>query len=197
MTSAVRFAVDIGNSGMRVVALPDDPRGDLPAPMRINWLGGVKSPHSEQRQFAAEDPEWPERLLRLLGRPTSSQWWISSVNRSATATLLGRLRQLPGCTIELVDYRRIPLWLEVDQPSQVGIDRLLAAWAASQRCAQAPSRDPGWFGGDRRFGGRPIAPCASATPARSVFGRRDSARRADGSAIARAGRGSSAGVGGS
>jgi|688.fasta_scaffold00023_60 pantothenate kinase type III len=137
-----RIAVDIGNSGLKAVELPFDPQASLPEPLRINWQCDSSAPRSSsattQSTFLPSDHRWTEMLAAILERSDPCQWWISSVNRPATAVLVEHLDRIANCQIELLDYHRIGLKIEVDHPEQVGIDRLLAAWAACDATASRP-----------------------------------------------------------
>ncbi|MBX3420350.1 MAG: type III pantothenate kinase [Pirellulaceae bacterium] len=136
-TQDQRLAVDIGNSGARVVRLPLDPQAPLATPLRINWLRFVKS--NGQETYAPDDERWTSQLEPLIDSRQNTQWWISSVNRPATAVLQRFLQSVPCQTMQVVDYRSIPLRVDVDLPHQVGIDRLLAALAASRVVQQRPA----------------------------------------------------------
>lgn len=154
-----KFAVDIGNSGARIVALPDT--GDvLPEPLRINWQfvasdGSTSaqaetssrkgSSHDDGLRFRPDQSEWVERLRSIadFGSPTQSpsthsrtQWWISSVNRPASEVLQGFLAKQVNCEVHWINYQSLPMSVEVDYPARVGIDRLLAALAACHFCDQ-------------------------------------------------------------
>ena len=76
-------------------------------------------------------PEQPisHRLPQKLD--SSSPWFVSSVNRPAERALaewVGRNR--PADSYRLLDYRDVPLRIEVDFPERVGFDRLATAVAA-------------------------------------------------------------------
>lgn len=125
-TRCRHFAVDIGNSGLRVVevAAVDGPVAE---PHRINWLCSPEGLDPQDESLACG-------LVPLIPSDRSICWWISSVNRPATKMLTQLLDQ-HGCEYRLIDYRQLPMLVEVDFPERVGIDRLLAAYAASHYCS--------------------------------------------------------------
>lgn len=143
-----KFAVDIGNSGARIVALPDT--GDvLPEPLRINWqFVASDSPSSipaeassrksnsrdDELRFRPDQSEWVERLKSISDFGSPTQWWISSVNRPASEVLQGFLGKQANCEVHWINYQTLPMSVEVDYPARVGIDRLLAALAACHFC---------------------------------------------------------------
>ena len=59
-------------------------------------------------------------------------WWIGSVNRSATTTLLDWLREVrPRDAVTLLTSADLPLAVRLPEPDKVGVDRLLDAVAAN------------------------------------------------------------------
>lgn len=65
------------------------------------------------------------------GRP--QLWRIASVNRPITKLLIGRLQgERPGAEVQSISCNDIPMVAKVANPDRVGIDRLLAAWMATQ-----------------------------------------------------------------
>lgn len=143
-----KFAVDIGNSGARIVALPDT--GDvMPEPLRINWQFVTSdSPTSipteassrksnsrdDELRFRPDQSEWVERLKSIADFGSPTQWWISSVNRPASEVLQGFLAKQANCEVHWINHQTLPMSVEVDYPARVGIDRLLAALAACHFC---------------------------------------------------------------
>lgn len=150
-----KFAVDIGNSGARIVALPDT--GDvLPEPLRINWqfvasdgstsgkaeASSRKGQSNDELRFRPDQAAWVERLNSIVNvestsmasTNSSTQWWISSVNRPASEVLQGFLAKQANCEVHWINYQTLPMSVEVDYPARVGIDRLLAALAACHFC---------------------------------------------------------------
>jgi type III pantothenate kinase len=125
-----RIAVDIGNSGLRAVVLPERSTVPLATPLRINWNQSAANIQTELSAACDQAAQWISHLDLLLAQPGATQWWISSVHPPALNELKRFLSSKKGCQIEVVDYRRIPMAVEVDYPDRVGIDRLLAAYAA-------------------------------------------------------------------
>lgn len=146
-----KFAVDIGNSGARIVALPDT-GDDLHEPLRINWqfvasdgststqadASSRKGSPNDELRFRPDQSEWVERLNSIadFGSTSPTQWWISSVNRPASEVLQGFLAKQANCEVHWINYQTLPMSVEVDYPARVGIDRLLAALAACHFCDQ-------------------------------------------------------------
>lgn len=147
------FAVDIGNSGMKVVDITSNHQ-QLPNPLLIRWatpFAGNEAGNSpdikngrkvecssfagqgsiDEPTFAPGETGWTEQLSKLIDRQRPTQWWISSVNRPATNVLSTFLSGFDNCTSQLIDYQMLPMELSVDFPERVGVDRLLAAFAAS------------------------------------------------------------------
>ena len=140
MNSLAQIAVDIGNSGARLVRLPAEPNSALPPPIRINWRKHPLSTETSLSLYTTEQSDWQKRLSPIiqetLDQSQNLEWWISSVHRAACESLVEYLNQFSHCKIQVVDYKSLPLVVDVDYPEKVGIDRLLAAYAAS-RCVQA------------------------------------------------------------
>ena len=66
--------------------------------------------------------------------PEKCTWWIASVCRPALEKFLEWVREFrPGDEIRVLDYRMLPISVDVQFPEKVGIDRLLAAVAANRR----------------------------------------------------------------
>lgn len=132
MKQPYRVAVDIGNSGARLVPLPGDSDVALPQPLRINWHQEVCSLTNSLSLFSPDKIAWEKQLRPFLLHESITEWWISSVQRAATESLVAFLEKQKNCRVQLVDYRCIPMEVDVEYPERVGIDRLLAAYAASQ-----------------------------------------------------------------
>lgn len=128
--SSRKILVDIGNSGLRAVCAPLDSAAELPPPIRIQWNAAASQTKFGSTQFAPDQQEWTERLTELLSPSELTQWWISSVHRPATKVLVDFLSHQKNCEWELVDYARIAISIDVEFPERVGIDRILAAYAA-------------------------------------------------------------------
>ncbi|GIW96886.1 MAG: type III pantothenate kinase [Pirellulaceae bacterium] len=137
--------VDIGNSGVKA-GLLDLANRQVRQPIRLSWKSLVsgKSLGDEKdrsRAFSPREQYWPERLVKELGlEGGSTQWWVGSVNRAATAQLCAYLQDYvnAGARIELLAARDIDLGIDVEVPERVGIDRLLATYAAACEFPERP-----------------------------------------------------------
>ncbi|MFO0816802.1 MAG: type III pantothenate kinase [Pirellulales bacterium] len=115
--SRALWAVDIGNTAMKVGRFDDTPprRGELPEP-RQTWerptLEGFQSPPDH----------WPD---------DDAPWFVTSVNRPVYDAFL-QWRATRGLQSECRKLTQgdIPLTLAVDSPERVGLDRLATAVAA-------------------------------------------------------------------
>jgi type III pantothenate kinase len=113
------LAVDIGNTRIKL-GLFDKPitEGELPHPSR--WLG-------------LDTDEWdPVEIAVWLAPfdPPQVDWHIASVHRPAAARLAQWLEQ-EQADCEQLNYRELPLVIDLPAPQEVGIDRLLGAVAAN------------------------------------------------------------------
>jgi type III pantothenate kinase len=117
------LAVDIGNSRTKM-GLFTKMAGPLPVPDRTLAL----------------DSQWhPGKLAAWLDGPaTRFRWRIASVNRAATARLLEWLAEQAAENIRVLTVADYPLAVEVDEPEQVGMDRLANALGAGG--LRAPDR---------------------------------------------------------
>jgi type III pantothenate kinase len=129
-------AVDIGNSRMKIgrmercavrsaVMLPDE----LPAP---DATIDLEIDHATGGFDAARLAGWCEKHCA-----SDVPWRVASVHRGAAEQLSAALsawskRLGVVCEIRRLTYRDVPLESRVDEPARVGIDRLLAAYAAEQ-----------------------------------------------------------------
>jgi type III pantothenate kinase len=138
----VLVAVDIGNSGIKVGKFDRDAIAE-----------GLFGEGRHGRDFALPDPKSTFELpiahatgefdLRALGLwceanvSSATQWLIGSVHRRAgallTTTINAWSKQLDvRWSVRNLSYNDVPLKLRVDEPTKVGIDRLLAALAADR-----------------------------------------------------------------
>lgn len=138
------FAVDIGNSGLRIARIRPA-NATLDNPLRINWLhpgqaARVQSVVHEicgdtQRYPPASD-SWLPVLTHWVGQFGSTPdclWMVSSVRQDALETLRRFVQQARQADrLHVIRYSDVPLHVAVDVPARLGIDRLLAAFAASQ-----------------------------------------------------------------
>lgn len=142
------YAIDIGNSGLRIAQV--SPLDQPVDPVRISWRLGHhsdlhvsagqsettsdKSPIASQveSRFIPGQSDWTRLLKRFVSSEHSSTWWISSVNRPACDVLTHWLDSQPNCHWKRITYQHVPMQMDVDLPERVGIDRLLAAYAACE-----------------------------------------------------------------
>ncbi|MCS7468378.1 type III pantothenate kinase [Stieleria sp. ICT_E10.1] len=134
-------AIDVGNSAIKV-ALADT--SELLA-------GAVNSsaPDAALRYqtFPLDQPQWDKQVCRWVQQQTGQSqvsWRVSTVNHAASRPLhdavcdvwesaprtAGGPRQVDW---RHLSARDVPLQIRVDAPEKVGIDRLLSAYAASNR----------------------------------------------------------------
>src|SRR6185295_1057866 len=106
------IAVDIGNSRLKFGLFERGPARNFPTPGRSLALG----------------PDWqPAQLLEWLPRDFPLCWRIASVQRTSTARLLEWLANDPRFDASLLTLSDLPLAVDVEQPEQVGMDRLVNA----------------------------------------------------------------------
>lgn len=138
------LAIDIGNSGLRL-SLLDVERQGVGEPLRINWSHArsdeptaLSSASSESRsladRFLPDSEDWFPIVQQWLSQHNASKaatWLISSVRSDATARLIEFIQRRPGDVPRVIGFRDVPMQVEVDLPERLGIDRLLAAFAAA------------------------------------------------------------------
>lgn len=131
-----------------------------------------------ERRFSVPvaDADWAEKLLKWrrhvvlpeTGHSTGILWWVASVNREGVSqlqTMLGNASVTAQDRLRLLTHTDVPLPTSLENPELVGIDRLLAAWAAWQ-ALHAPLLvvDAGtaitidWVDAEPRFRGGAILP---------------------------------------
>lgn len=141
-TRKVLIAVDIGNSGIKFGKFDRDAIGKglfgegpfardfcLPTPKASFELPIV---HATGEFDLKEFAEWCETNVVL-----DTHWFVGSVHRGACALLTNTVtswaKQLGvEWPVRALTYQDLPLQIRVDEPANVGIDRLLAALAANQ-----------------------------------------------------------------
>jgi len=150
------LAIDIGNSGLRL-ALLDLERQSVGEPLRISWLhscsdaataaGSTTQPsrpptdHYSTDRYLPDSEDWFPALQRWLDQhavTAAATWLISSVRRDATARLTDFIAGRPHDVPRVISFRDVPLDVQVDFPEQLGIDRLLAAYAAAATLTARP-----------------------------------------------------------
>jgi type III pantothenate kinase len=130
------LAVDIGNSGLRVAAM-DPLRNSIGEPTRINWR---HSDGTAQDAHAPNATGWFTELENFIAAQShaSFDWLVSSVRSDALGLLDGFVRARPQDSWRAVGFKDVPMFVAVDFPDRLGIDRLLAAWAASKSTEHRP-----------------------------------------------------------
>jgi type III pantothenate kinase len=138
--SSLNYAVDIGNSGLRILQLPaQGSPATLAEPLRINWYLGDESTEAVTKRFGDSvsstrfrpaSSDWTSQLQPWVTSVAATHWWVSSVCRPAMEVLLNFLADYPAARSHVIGYRDLPMRVAVDEPGRVGIDRLLAAYAA-------------------------------------------------------------------
>ena len=105
--------------------------------MKWGWLPEVGSTLKTVSLPPDDEDAWNSQLGPLPPRRTAS-WAVASVHptRLERFTAWARSR---GERCEVINHSQIPLAVDVDEPTRVGIDRLLNAVAARRRC---PDREP-------------------------------------------------------
>lgn len=164
MTEVSTVCVDIGNSGMRCVLVPSSPHANTTTP----WLGEIL-----RIDWPAEhDADAIKSLIKhavsawLKPHAFPTRWLVSSVQRTMEGYLRTVAGDLKAIRYHRVDYRDLKLDVQVDYPDKVGIDRLLAALAASEQSPHEPTIviqagsaiTVDWFQPPRTFCGGAIMP---------------------------------------
>jgi type III pantothenate kinase len=80
-----------------------------------------------------DSPElWAEQLT-IWGLQTDLRWALASVNPRMTERFRAWLQESGHSFLAIESYEQLPLSIDVDEPSRVGIDRLLGTLAARTR----------------------------------------------------------------
>lgn len=144
----VCLGVDIGNSGLKIAAL-DLADDSILNVYRIRWNAWDPTVTDGQPgdSFLPHDRRWLQALDELVAQrllPPNAPagpaipWLISSVRRDATQLLRSHLSQLGHRQVCFIDHRLLSMGIDVQHPEQVGIDRLLAAYAAASMTSVRP-----------------------------------------------------------
>ncbi len=139
------IGIDIGNSGLRIAEL-DLVHRRIGRRQRISWELAAKSGKANEPRFAPDSKAWLPIVEAFLADSnfgaSSCKWLVSSVRRDATAVLEQFVRQrTTGDSADCwraITRRDLPLRVDVLEPDRVGIDRLLAATAATKLFEQRP-----------------------------------------------------------
>lgn len=111
-----QFAMDIGNS-------------------RIKWRP-FSEPTSGQFSDSLEDIQ--QTILQGVS-PQPVRWYISSVSLQKKTQIVEWLTTFRSQDdVYVVSWRDVPMTVQVDQPEKLGIDRLLAAFAATKKLGDGP-----------------------------------------------------------
>ncbi|MEM7476207.1 MAG: type III pantothenate kinase [Planctomycetota bacterium] len=135
--STTCFAIDIGNSGLRVAEIAPESEC-FGKRHRISWFqdafstSDATSPEHAEAMFQPGSTGWLDYLgstLRLDESASSTTIFLASVRRDATQVLKEFCRE-HAIALIVLDHSMLQIDVDVDRPEQVGIDRLLAATAA-------------------------------------------------------------------
>lgn len=133
MNAVWRVVADLGNSALKIFATPESAAAEWIAK---DWDTANKQAFIFSQPISLRESDWPENIpnaLRVFDdlAETPAQWTVASVNRPAFDQLKSWLhRHRAKDRLNLVTWRDIPLKLDVEHPQCVGIDRLVAGWAA-------------------------------------------------------------------
>ena len=110
------LCADIGNSGIRIGAWQKTDAGfDAP---KLLWRKSLRKPLELDRELAGLSK-------------TKIHWGVASVNAPLLNLLTDWLQQnRSGDSIRVIRHTDIPLFVDVEKPDGVGIDRLISSWAA-------------------------------------------------------------------
>ncbi len=112
---------DIGNSALKSIKWKPAQKNFIGVPRRIDWS-----------DFDSKDSASQSRLLRdsIEGNPTKV--YLSSVNPGRSHQFGAMLQDFAAVKLVEISNRDVPMKIELDAPEKLGIDRLLAAFAAWQ-----------------------------------------------------------------
>jgi len=130
------IAVDIGNSRMKIGRIArgggqssKSADNELPLPEATIDLA---IDHATGSFDTGRLVAWCDEHAR-----DNAPWLVASVHRGAADRLVAAMTTWASqarveCSIRRLTYRDVPLAIDVDEPARVGIDRLLAAFAADR-----------------------------------------------------------------
>lgn len=132
------FGIDIGNSGAKLARLHLDTK-EITAVARIDWDLASGSP----AHLHPSNNAWLKNISRYIQVQTVSPeseltWVLSSVRGDAGAAFMDWAREEHEWTVLQPTHETLPLQIDVEFPERVGIDRLLAAYAASLEVHHRP-----------------------------------------------------------
>ena len=136
--------IDIGNSGIKASMAETSSRNLSGAVRSVHYLMGEEQNKPHPKEFDRIGSTWTsidnldsisqmieELRSQFLNSNPGILWKISSVQPHALATLERALaKNFPIDTCHIISHLDIPLTCSLEQPENVGIDRLLAAWSA-------------------------------------------------------------------
>jgi type III pantothenate kinase len=111
-------AVDVGNTRLKLGVFQPPLADPLPHPIATLSLG---------REWSAADLD---AFLPL--PPAQYAWTIASVNRPACAQLVEWLAKRGATHVKQLSHADLPLAIDVEEPSRVGMDRLVNAVAINR-----------------------------------------------------------------
>jgi type III pantothenate kinase len=125
------IAVDIGNSRMKVGRYAPGASVDVGLPIPEATFD-LTIDHATGEFDTGRFDAWCDDQVR-----DGAQWLVASVHRGATDrfeahALEWAKRSGADSSVRRVTYRDVPLAIRVDEPARVGIDRLVAAYAANR-----------------------------------------------------------------
>ncbi|GAA5509811.1 type III pantothenate kinase [Novipirellula caenicola] len=128
------IAVDVGNTAVKLSLRSNSMPSSAVTADEANsdWI---------HQSFALDRSRWCDSVVDWVREQTRDdsdawQWRIASVNQRASDPLWKQVEQsFPQSTRRLISYRDVPMAIDVDSPAQLGIDRLLSAFAAHNRYA--------------------------------------------------------------
>ena len=121
------IAADVGNTAIKLSALRC---------FRVAEQSQIRINH---HSFPLRNGSWTTGVRRWVDRlrpskSVSTQWRIASVNRVAGDDFCDHLAKVfPLDSVCCVTHKHVPIDVDVDEPSKLGIDRLLGAFAAKNR----------------------------------------------------------------
>lgn len=120
-------AADVGNSAVKICVL------------RFNIddeLDNDASDHVLAASFPTSDSSWQSDVAKWVQTSVGcdlAEWRIASVQRNTSTELLKLLESARTGIVREVTVADIPMSVDVDQPDRVGVDRVLGAYAATNR----------------------------------------------------------------
>ncbi|WP_442510164.1 type III pantothenate kinase [Novipirellula sp. SH528] len=137
--SAGVIAVDVGNTAVKLSLRSNT----LAAASTATNVAEAVSHDVIHHSFALDRSRWCESVTDWIREQAQSkgagevyQWRIGSVNQRASDQLCKQIeKSFPQSTPRLISFRDVPMEIDVDSPEQLGIDRLLSAFAARNRYA--------------------------------------------------------------